>query len=334
MAFRIFLGAPSRFEVLQRRTEPSDFRWQTVYSGSAPQSSYPLTLPPATLEAASRKISELYGNIIFQEDDDVNEAQSQLASQQVRGLDSTAFTWPPTAEDREQGEHSALSFLRPSGNITRSRLQADTQAEETQETGSYDLSDASSIGRFPAFHFGLHQLSSLSALSATHLHPSSRDDTSSRKMNLLLAVLEVDGPDTIRVKKGPYAGREVSILKLILGDEDGAICKLTAWREVADSWGGSLPELSSPRLKRGDVAFFENILKSFPPPGSDASSPLSLTASPNQQSRMLICYRTMPNSPEDARFRPDLRLGYSDSVVRKVAAVVAWFESVAGLHGS
>lgn len=36
--------------------------------------------------------------------------------------------------------------------------------------------------------------------------------------------------------------------------------------------------------------------------------------------------------PEDARYRPDLRLGISDSAVRKVSTVVAWFESMAGLR--
>lgn len=57
-----------------------------------------------------------------------------------------------------------------------------------------------------------------------------------------------------------------------------------------------------------------------------------LTASPHLKSTLEICYRTMPNSPEDAHFRPDLRLGFSDSAVRKVAAVVAWFEATAGLR--
>ena len=49
------------------------------------------------------------------------------------------------------------------------------------------------------------------------------------------------------------------------------------------------------------------------------------------KSRMEICYRTMPLSPDDSRFRPDLRLGFSDASVRKVATVVEWFETTAGL---
>lgn len=33
----------------------------------------------------------------------------------------------------------------------------------------------------------------------------------------------------------------------------------------------------------------------------------------------------------DAKLRPDLRLGYSDAAVRKVSAVVRWFQGMAGL---
>lgn len=39
----------------------------------------------------------------------------------------------------------------------------------------------------------------------------------------------------------------------------------------------------------------------------------------------------MPSNSEDMQYRPDLRLGYSDATVRKVGAVVAWFEGMAGL---
>ena len=39
----------------------------------------------------------------------------------------------------------------------------------------------------------------------------------------------------------------------------------------------------------------------------------------------------MPYTHEDGRLRPDLRLGESDPSVRKVAAVVLWFQHMAGL---
>lgn len=73
----------------------------------------------------------------------------------------------------------------------------------------------------------------------------------------LAAVLEAEGPDTIRVKRGVDAGKEVSLLKLIIGDDDGAVCKLTAWREVAESWGGADPDVPT-SIKRGDVVLFES----------------------------------------------------------------------------
>lgn len=63
----------------------------------------------------------------------------------------------------------------------------------------------------------------------------------------------------------------------------------------------------------------------------EPKTPSRLTASPYLKSRLEICYRTIPYTVEDKRLRPDLRLGTSDPSVRKVAAVVRWFEEMAGL---
>lgn len=63
----------------------------------------------------------------------------------------------------------------------------------------------------------------------------------------------------------------------------------------------------------------------------EPNATISLTASSYLRSKLDICYRTMPYSHEDKRLRPDLRLGHSDPAVRKVAAVVKWFECMAGL---
>lgn len=115
-----------------------------------------------------------------------------------------------------------------------------------------DYSDASSIARFPNFQFSLHKVTPLSSL-----YVAARLGKGSRKVNVLLAALEVEGPDSIRIKKGVDAGKEVSILKMILGDEEGLICKLTAWREIAEAWGGFGP---SPGLKRGDILYLESTL--------------------------------------------------------------------------
>jgi hypothetical protein len=79
---------------------------------------------------------------------------------------------------------------------------------------------------------------------------------------MLLAVLEIEGPDTIRIKKGADAGKEVSVLKLLLGDEEGCICKLTAWREVAEVWGGVGDAVG---VKKGDVLYFDSMYILFTP---------------------------------------------------------------------
>ncbi|KIK91245.1 hypothetical protein PAXRUDRAFT_831004 [Paxillus rubicundulus Ve08.2h10] len=184
-----------------------------------------------------------------------------------------------------------------------------------------DYSDASSIARFPNFQFSLHKVTPLSSL-----YVASRSGKGSRKVNVLLAVLEVEGPDSIRIKKGVDAGKEVAILKMILGEEEGLICKLTAWREIAEAWGGFGP---SPGLKRGDILYLENIMANW-----EAGSSITLTASPYNKPSTEICYRTMPYTHEDNRLRPDLRLGQSDAAVKKIAALVRWFENMAGLAGA
>lgn len=145
---------------------------------------------------------------------------------------STMITWSPTnpADSEERLQTSTTSFIETSVSLL-----------ETQETQETHYSDTSSIARFPTFHFNLHTLGTLNGLRGG----------GSRKMNFLLVVLEVDGPDTIRTKKGP----EISILKMILGDDEGNMCKLTAWREVADVWGGMT---GSVRVKRGDIVFLES----------------------------------------------------------------------------
>ena len=186
------------------------------------------------------------------------------------------LTWPPTLADdssREAGDDSntrssesfaAPSFLLDSTNHHDPGTQSSTSSKPSQslmetqdmpESQSFgDYSDASSIARFPTFHFNLHSLASLSQLST---QVSKTKVKFTRKVNLLLAVLEVEGPDNIRIKKGADAGQEVSLLKMILGDEQGEVCKLTAWRDVADDWGGNGKKVGA---KRGDIVHLESEL--------------------------------------------------------------------------
>lgn len=162
---------------------------------------------------------------------------------------TTLFTWPPTAEERNSRVNDTLpSFLLDAASKSHHRTASRFYGtQETQETQSYDYSDASSIGRFPTFHFSLHSLTSISSLS--------KPSVKGTKVSVLLAALEVEGPNTITIKKGADAGKEVSVLSMILGDADGSVCKLTAWREIADAWGGAGDTVA---VKRGDILFIES----------------------------------------------------------------------------
>ncbi|EPQ57719.1 hypothetical protein GLOTRDRAFT_136615 [Gloeophyllum trabeum ATCC 11539] len=278
--YRVFLGAPPARPV---PTTPTH-HWQTITNADEHPSEQSLILPPATLEEAGRRVSEYYGGIIFDDSDED---------------DTTAISWPPSAS--QPVAHTSPSAPTSSSASVPSLL-------ETQETSFHTYSDASSIAHFPAFHFSLHALTPLSSL------PSH-----SRKVNTLVAVLEVDGPDVVRIKQGRDAGREVSVLRMIVGDER-AVGKVTAWREVAEAWGGA--------VTRGDVVLLSNVSPASTPNHTDTPA---LTASPFLGSALDICYRSLPASRADARLRPDLRLARSDAAVRAVAAVVAWFQRVAGL---
>ena len=123
----------------------------------------------------------------------------------------------------------------------------ETQEGDEHSANTHDTySNTSSIARFPGFQFSLGTLSALASARG--------------KTCLLLAVLEVDGPDEVTVRRGPDAGRVVSVLRLIVGDEASTIRKLTAWREVAEMWGGTTTDAAGIRVRRGDVVYFESAL--------------------------------------------------------------------------
>lgn len=76
---------------------------------------------------------------------------------------------------------------------------------------------------------------------------SERND--SAKASVLVGLLDVEGPDIVRIKKGVDAGKEISLLKMMIGSPDGTVCKVTVWRELAEIWGDS--------LRRGDVTLLQ-----------------------------------------------------------------------------
>ncbi|KAJ7204631.1 hypothetical protein B0H12DRAFT_1243591 [Mycena haematopus] len=303
MATIVYLGAPCASEI---NRNPNEYHWRTVSSKSAsPASSQTAVYPPATLEAASRRISLMYQNVIFNESKDEPEDDEGGDDEFSREQGDDLYS---------QDEKSIPSFL----NVSKSMVQTDAAPEsQFEESQSFNYSDESSIARFPAFHFSLNTLASLTSLAKSRVKGT-------QTVTLLLAVLEVDGPDSFHFKQGKDAGKESFVLKMILGDEDGKVCKLTAWREVAQDWGGCGDQVG---VKRGDILLLTDVMAAFEP-----SAAVTLTASPWQKPKLEICYRTMPYTHEDQRLRPDLRLGASDASVRKVAAVVRWFEGMAGLH--
>ena len=165
--------------------------------------------------------------------------------------------------DAEHSSRAAETFITWSATQNRTRNTSESQVssdlrestmEETQETASHEYSDTSSIGRFPHFSFNLHTLRLVKAL--VEMAKSSRTK-GSLKVNVLMAVLEVEGPDVVTIRKGQYAGNQTSILKMILGDGDGNILKLTAWRDVAETWG--IGTDTQPSIRRGDIVLFQSV---------------------------------------------------------------------------
>ena len=189
----------------------------------------------------------------------------------------------------------------------------------------------------------------------------------SKKTNILVAVLEIEGPELIRIKNGKDAGKDVSILKMVVGEpsigSDGGnntsapFCRLTAWRETADTWAGEdTSRGANVAVKKGDVVYIEStflvrlkgdyliklivynidVLFSASPQTADTTgiqqnAIYTLTASPWLDSRILICYRILPTDRTDRALCPDLRLGASDAAVRRVDNVVRWLKAVLGV---
>ena len=127
-------------------------------------------------------------------------------------------------------------------------------------THSFYSESESSIALFPNLQFSLHELANLSTLmSGRNVQHGGGRIAGQRmtKLSFLAAVLEVDGPDVVRLKKGPDAGMEVALLKLIVCDDRGSIIKITAWRQTAEQWAGS-DEASHPAIKKGDIVCFKS----------------------------------------------------------------------------
>ncbi len=87
--YRVFLGAPSIADL--NRAPDASYHWEhfTEQLGEKVEESQFVNalLPPSTLAAASRRISRLYENIIFQNDEPIESRESE------RGTQSSLLPW-------------------------------------------------------------------------------------------------------------------------------------------------------------------------------------------------------------------------------------------------
>lgn len=271
MRYAVFLGAPSPSTTLS--DDGILYQWRTLESATYPASKDTVIdffsgYPSSALDGASRRISTIYENIIFA-DNDEDEGDTQTVEEELIGDDqggeakpsrrrcgsshssdrTTLITWAATTQPECETDSARRITLRTS-TVSCAAASSWQNNLETQEDGhsansyTYAYSSTSSIARFPDFHFSLGTLSALASARG--------------KACLLLAVLEVDGPDEVTLRRGPDAGRVVSVLRLIVGDEASTIRKLTAWREIAESWGGTAQDTVGVGVRRGDVVYFES----------------------------------------------------------------------------
>ena len=269
MRYTVFLGAPSPSTTLS--DDGILYQWCTLESATYPASKdTSINLfsgyPSSALDGASRRISAMYENIIFA-DDDEDEGDTQTVEEELIGDGqggeaelprhrcgsshssdrTTLITWAATTQPERENDSTSRLALRTStaSRAASSSWQNNLETQEDEHSANsytYAHSSTSSIARFPDFQFSLGTLSALVFARG--------------KTCLLLAVLEVDGPDEVTLRRGPDAGRVVSVLRLIVGDEASTIRKLTAWREVAESWGGTAQDTVG--VRRGDVVYFES----------------------------------------------------------------------------
>ncbi|KAG8702086.1 hypothetical protein FRC09_004963 [Ceratobasidium sp. 395] len=167
----------------------------------------------------------------------------------------STMLWPNSQSQSQSQSQTQTQKTQPEthqtnpGDSLTSNSTASTVLEQptfirTFPTNTLDQSesldtDSSSVINFPTFHFSLRALTPLRVT----LTPAGRGSV---RATLLVAVLEVDGPDPITTK----GGQETHLLRLVVGEDDGSVGKLVAWGDTALEWGGAH---RMPGLRRGDV---------------------------------------------------------------------------------
>lgn len=113
-------------------------------------------------------------------------------------------------------------------------------------TSTFDTElDNISIARLPSFYIPINRISSIEATLRIE-----NSGCPTRKVCLLVAILDMEGPNVVRIKKGTDAGKETAVLGLVVGDEEGKVAKITVWRERAEEWGGM--------VRKGDVVYMRS----------------------------------------------------------------------------
>ncbi|CAE6414846.1 unnamed protein product [Rhizoctonia solani] len=217
------------------------------------------------------------------------------------GEDSLNILWPPSQSQSQSQTQSQTptqpeTFIRTTmqageqdnrtDSITSTSTASTLLETETFPTRTFHMTDtlpdsqsqsissaSSSIAHFPTFHFSLRTLTPLRVA----LTPAGRGSV---KVNLLVAVMDVDGPDAITTK----TGQETHLLKLVVSDDEGAAGKITVWGETALEWAGARKMMG---LRRGDIVHLSDIQVTSVPPDTP-----TLTASTRQGSEIQLCYRT------------------------------------------
>jgi hypothetical protein len=167
--------------------------------------------------------------------------------------ESEPFEWSQSVASQPHQNHS--TEIDPNLPVLLSQESTETPGTSFDESVSFNsVSDVSdlSIHRMPTFRIPLHRATTLRSV----LQGRAPRNAEFRKISTLVGVIDIDGPDLVRIKKGKDAGKEIGILKIIMADADGSIVRLTIWRMLAHAWGET--------IRRGDVVFFEGEIFSDP----------------------------------------------------------------------
>ena len=193
--FRVFLGAPSR---RVSRIPIHSYQWHTIESKLRGIQPPPVIFPPATLEAASHRISLIHQDFIFKNQNDEELESSGDDDPRVRNLGSirptilhltvlisnllldgtTVITWLL--------RQNAFSHLIPHLILTRQHKRQKRQFHITIQM------------RYPLVTFRpSHSTCTPSPRFLRSFLQVQKDNG-----KLLVAALEVEGPDTIMIKRG------------------------------------------------------------------------------------------------------------------------------------